>query len=290
MVVKQVLDDFASSTGQLINPSKCSIMFGEASAVGIQKDIRSILQIGDNGFDDKYLGFPTPEGRMKKGNFQSLQEKIWKRILLWGENHLSMGGKEVLIKAVLQAIPVYVMGIFKIPDSVCDELTKAIRNFCFSGNASPGWRGIEYGVELLKKGIIWRVGNGLSIRIWRDPWLPRDSTRRPITKKGNCRLRWVSELLQENGEWDVDKVQNTFWPIDTDSILKIRTAGGRETDFAAWHPDRLGRFSLDDSDEDGELDDDEDGELEDYEASRHRLWMVAATVARAWPSTPPLAP
>lgn len=137
------------------------------------------------------------------------------------------------------------------PDSLCARILKAkyypngsIVDTSFSGNASPGWRGIEYGVELLKKGIIWRVGNGLSIRIWRDPWLPRDSTRRPITKKGNCRLRWVSELLQENGEWDVDKVQNTFWPIDTDSILKIRTAGGRETDFAAWHPDRLGRFSV----------------------------------------------
>lgn len=65
---------------------------------------------------------------MKKGHFQSLQEKVWKRILLWGENHLSSGGKEVLIKAVLQTIPVYVMGIFKIPDAVCDELTKAIRN------------------------------------------------------------------------------------------------------------------------------------------------------------------
>lgn len=57
--------------------------------------------ISSAGFEDKYLGFPTPEGRMNKGKFQSLQEKVWKRILLWGENHLSVGGKEILIKSVL---------------------------------------------------------------------------------------------------------------------------------------------------------------------------------------------
>lgn len=273
--------------------------------------------ISSAGFEDKYLGFPTPEGRMNKGKFQSLQEKVWKRILLWGENHLSVGGKEILIKSVLQAIPVYVMGIFKIPDSVCDELTKAVRNFwwgadrekrkthwrawdtlikpkqcggmgfrdfklfnqallarqawrildnlnslcarvlkakyfpngsiidtSFGGNSSPGWKGIEYGLELLKKGIIWRVGNGHSIRIWRDPWLPRDFSRRPITRKGNCRIKWVPDLLNDNGEWDLERIQQHFNQIDTDIILKIRPSRSQEADFVAWHPDKHGIFSV----------------------------------------------
>lgn len=36
------------------------------------------------------------------------------------------------------------------------------------------WQAIEYGLELLKKGIIWRIGDGAKVRIWRDPWIPRD--------------------------------------------------------------------------------------------------------------------
>jgi hypothetical protein len=44
----------------------------------------------------------------------------------------------------------------------------------FTGNASPTWRAIEYGLELLKKGIVWRVGNGATIRAWRDLWIPRE--------------------------------------------------------------------------------------------------------------------
>lgn len=46
-----------------------------------------------------------------------------------GGHLLSSGGKEILIKAVIQAIPLYVMGIFKLPDSVCDDLTRLTRNF-----------------------------------------------------------------------------------------------------------------------------------------------------------------
>ena len=42
---------------------------------------------------------------------------------------LSKAGKEVLIKAVAQAIPTYTMSCLKIPDSLCDELTTMIRKF-----------------------------------------------------------------------------------------------------------------------------------------------------------------
>jgi hypothetical protein len=73
---------------------------------------------------------------MNKGKFKSLQEKLLERLLQWGEIYLSQGGKEVLIKAVAQAILVYVMGIFKLPFGLLDELTKMIWDF---------WWGAENG-------------------------------------------------------------------------------------------------------------------------------------------------
>lgn len=129
MAVKVILNTYAKGTGELINPEKCSIMFGEASPPEVQETIKGILQIENNSFEEKYLGFPTTEGRMNKGKLQSLQEIIWKRVIQWGENLLSSGGKEVLIKAVIQAIPVYVIGFFKLPESVCEDLNKLTRNF-----------------------------------------------------------------------------------------------------------------------------------------------------------------
>nr|ABA98510.1 retrotransposon protein, putative, unclassified [Oryza sativa Japonica Group] len=146
VVIKEVLECYADGTDQLINPGKCSIMFGDISDLSIRQEISSVLQVANSDFDDKYLGFPTPQGRMHKGKFQNLNERIWKRTMLWGKKFLSAGGKEILIKAVLQSIPVYVMSLFKLPGSVCNDLVKAIRNFWWgadNGKRKTHWRGQE---------------------------------------------------------------------------------------------------------------------------------------------------
>ena len=57
------------------------------------------------------------------------------------------------------------------------------------------WRSILKGMQLLKKGIIWRVGNGENIIIWSDPWIPRGSTRRISTpREGISLLRYLNSL------------------------------------------------------------------------------------------------
>lgn len=40
---------------------------------------------------------------------------------------MSSGNKEILIKSVAQAIPTYVMSVFRLPASVCDDLTRMMR-------------------------------------------------------------------------------------------------------------------------------------------------------------------
>jgi hypothetical protein len=73
----------------------------------------------------------------------------------------------------------------------------------FAGNASSSWQAISYGVELLKKGLIWRVGNGRNIRVWHDNWIPRPFSYKPFTLQGRCRIRFIPDLLNENGSWKV---------------------------------------------------------------------------------------
>lgn len=71
-------------------------------------------------FADKYLGSPVSEGRMKAGKFQSSKDKSLKWLSNWIEKYASSEAKEIQIKIVLQALPVYAMRIFKFLASLCD--------------------------------------------------------------------------------------------------------------------------------------------------------------------------
>jgi hypothetical protein len=114
---------------------------------------------------------------------------------------------------------------------LCAQLLRAkyypggeIIDTIFAGEASPSWRGMEHGLELLKKGIIWRVGRGTKIQIWRDPWIPRPPSLKNNLKKGErSRLRWVSQLMVPGQcEWHMQSLNSYFYRHDIEEIRKIR--------------------------------------------------------------------
>ena len=47
----------------------------------------------------------------------------------WKEKMLSIGGREILRKAVAQAIPTYTMSCFLLPKGLCDEIEGLMRRF-----------------------------------------------------------------------------------------------------------------------------------------------------------------
>ena len=59
--------------------------------------------------------------------FQPIEERFVKRMVGWKEKNMSQAAKEVLIKSVAQALPTYVMSVFKLPLGLCDDFTKQAR-------------------------------------------------------------------------------------------------------------------------------------------------------------------
>jgi hypothetical protein len=127
ILVNDLLHLYEKSTGQLINPQKCSILFGANCSMDAQDRMKGVLKVSNITVEEKYLGLPTPDGRMGRNRFVSLKEKLISRLSNWAERNMSSGAKEVLIKVVAQAIPTYVMSVFKVSVTLCDELTQIIR-------------------------------------------------------------------------------------------------------------------------------------------------------------------
>lgn len=55
------------------------------------------------------------------------------------------------------------------------------------------------GKGVLDRGMIKRIGNGVSTHIWRDRWIPLHFDAKPITPGEGQDLTLVSELLTETG-------------------------------------------------------------------------------------------
>jgi hypothetical protein len=106
------------------------------------------------------------------------------------------------------------------------------------------WHSILKRIELLNEGVIWRAGNGESVNIWNDPWIPHGHTRRPVTRRDGSLLTQVSDLIDPvSGMWDETLVKGTFWDLDAQEILKLRVNHELE-DNLAWHFDKRGIFSV----------------------------------------------
>lgn len=86
----------------------------------------------------KYLGLPTFMGKSKKRIFSNLLDKLQKKLKGWKALTLSQGTREVLIKSIAQALPIYVMSCFALPMSICHDLESIISNYWWGGCDSLG--------------------------------------------------------------------------------------------------------------------------------------------------------
>jgi hypothetical protein len=107
-------------------------MFSTNSRPRLKNLIMQILGLQAETCGGKYLGLPTYVGRERAKAFVYLRERIWKRIKGWKENFLSKAGKEILVKAVAQAIPTYAMACFDLTKSLCDSISQMICRYWWS--------------------------------------------------------------------------------------------------------------------------------------------------------------
>ncbi|CAD6236384.1 unnamed protein product [Miscanthus lutarioriparius] len=97
--------------------------------------------------------------------------------------------------------------------------------------------------EALQHGLIKRVVDGNTTEIWRDRWIANHFDGRPITPQEDQVITTVSELLNANGDWNIETVRGCFLKIDAEAILRLPVGQG-DHDVWAWDMEKSGIYSV----------------------------------------------
>jgi hypothetical protein len=108
---------------------------------------------------------------------------------------------------------------------------------------SHTWRAILAGRDVLKSGLMKRIGDGSDTRIWEDRWIPRHFSGKPTAFQEDHDLVYVQELVMDSGQWNEDLVRASFLGIDVEAILRTPVRGVG-VEVWAWDLEKHGCYSV----------------------------------------------
>lgn len=138
----QVLNLYNGASGQKINVTKSGLIFSKVVMQRTRREIASLLHMPIWENPGQYLGLPAIWGRNKCNSLSWIEERVKEKLEGWKETLLNQAGKEVLIKAIVQAIPSFAMAIVHFPKTFCNSLHSMVANFWWKGHRKD--RGIHW--------------------------------------------------------------------------------------------------------------------------------------------------
>ena len=78
---------------------------------------------------DMYLGILSFWGKTRYNALEYVKNGVVEKLKGLKQQALSFGKKDVLIKAVAYAMPIYTMACIKFPKKLCDDINATIANF-----------------------------------------------------------------------------------------------------------------------------------------------------------------
>eukprot|EP00253_Pinus_taeda_P009198 PITA_09198 len=233
---------FSRASGALINKVKSQIFFFNTHPT-TQRAIARILGFTIASLPSKYLGAPLFAYARKHSSWTSLLEKLDTKLSLWTHRSLNMASRLVLIKVVLQSMPLYLFSILAAPKWVLKAIKNLQKNFLW-GSSGPNrkWALVKW-----EKACLPKIGGGIGLRYpehsnmimgakiwwkwlsypgtqWAQIWIAKYANNLPLeehirmteTSKGSA--IWNSALLNR------DLIQkHSFWEVKNGSLARFWT-------------------------------------------------------------------
>uniref|UniRef100_A0A803NUT6 Reverse transcriptase domain-containing protein n=1 Tax=Cannabis sativa TaxID=3483 RepID=A0A803NUT6_CANSA len=140
-------------------------------------------------------------------------------------------GKEVLIKAVVQALPAYTMNLFLLPMGFCPQLESVVSRFWWKSSNS--------------KGIHWLSWVKLTDHKVHREWLLDVVNPYIETSSRSLQGQMVQALMQvDKLEWDNEVISDVLNDRDRELVWRIPLSSARRNDNWFWLQDSSGIFSV----------------------------------------------
>ncbi|XP_026449278.1 uncharacterized protein LOC113349515 [Papaver somniferum] len=241
--VLKLLQDYQSSSGQVVNQMKSKIFVGGVSEARKQQ-IANEYQMNLANFPEKYLGVILQPGGVKSSTVWRVVEMLQNRLASWIGKMLYFKDRLTLIKSILCSIPIYNMSVYKWHVSVVKICERLIRNFLWTSDpydrkcVTLKW---DETCAPMEKG-------GLSIR--RMEVINKSLLMKLVWKIQNSKAEWArfmrAKFYTINGEWISGYKKSSIWSglkwvIDEVEELPIIS---RQEDTGIWYGTMSGEFTV----------------------------------------------
>jgi len=131
---KSELDLYKEISGSKINFHKSKI-YSWNSNIRELREIANILGMESTADWDSftYLGIPICKKNIKSAKWEAIIEKIKNKIQSWNANWLNLAGRTVLLKSVLNSMPIYQSSMLLAPKAVIRKIEILLKKFIWEG-------------------------------------------------------------------------------------------------------------------------------------------------------------
>jgi hypothetical protein len=182
--LKAILRGFELTSGLKVNFWKSCLMGINVSPLFMDMAC-NFLKCKRGSILFSYLGLPVGASHRRSSTWDPLINQLRRRLNLWGNRHVSLGGRIVLMNSVLNAIPIFYLSFMKLPAIVLRKIIRIQREFL--------WGGL-------------RGGRKISWVSWKEVCKPRSQGGLGVRDVGKVNLslliKWRWRLLQgDNALW-----------------------------------------------------------------------------------------
>lgn len=176
-----IMLDFSAASGTSINPLKSNLFFFNTQLP--RRNIAKLLAIPISTLPFTYLGVPLTDKPLSPATWKNLIKNMEKIISNWTFRYLNLASCLILVKSVLQAIPIYLYSTLVAPKVISNKIRNLHRNFLWRGaKVKHKWALVawEKNLQAKKKMVALVLETETS---WERPWEPKtygDGLKTPI--------------------------------------------------------------------------------------------------------------